>query len=208
MDLSMAVGYGIAGFLGVLALFVFLVRRRRRRAYSSRSSERAYMLVQDDGGLQYVPCLRDEKRHGFNLRGYFIPEEFVSAVRHGPAVYMLATHYAVPADGDMTHDGGYADLIEVPQPRMLASWADADRARRRLNWAAVFERGDGSLAGLKNLAYGVMVVALLLTTFQVFSIKSGVGSLRDAVVLSSEAALRDAAARPLPVDVGAPAGDQ
>ncbi len=165
-------------------------------------SARLWMLVQGDNGPEFVPCYYDGNHHGYNVRDSFFPREFCRTVGHG--VVVLATHMLMPADGDSKHPGSHEELVSVPQPSFTASWTDYDRARRRLNWDAVWSRGDGSLSGLKNIANGLMVVCLLLGVFMLFGLRGQVARLSDSsVVLAGQ--LSRISGDTLPATLPAPA---
>jgi hypothetical protein len=173
-----------------------------------------WMLIQGDSGPEFVPCSRDGDHHGFVVRGAFYPREFCRQVRNGAGIYMLASHCLMPSDGNSAHGGDYGNLVEVEQSHFTASWMDFDLARRRLNWSSIFNRGDGTMAGLRNIASGLMVVCLLFLLFQTFSIRSNIGRLADTnVTLTGQLARMGGGVAPAaPVsrspDLGAPTGDK
>jgi hypothetical protein len=171
---------GLGGF-GLLRLF----RRPGWRTSSPAAvvdhdaarPARVWILTQTDDGPALVPGFYDPAKHGYTIQDAFFPQEFCKAV--GQNTLVLATYMLMPADGNTAHGGDYEDLQPVPQAGWTAAWTDYDRARRRLNWDAVWSRGDGSLSMLKNIANGLTVVVLLILLFTSFGIKSGVSTVGD-----------------------------
>jgi hypothetical protein len=168
--------------LGVWGIVRLVVRRRGSRSavgvvdYDAARPSRVHILIQTGEGPAFVPGYYDPRKHGYTIQDAFFPQEFCKAVGHNTLI--LATHMLMPGDGNTAHGGDWEDLQLVPQASWTAAWTDYDRARRRLNWDAVWSRGDGSLAGLKNIANGLMVVVLLILMFKSFSQGSTLGSLQ------------------------------
>ncbi len=189
--------FGIVLLLGWFAVRLLRGRKpasAKPSAAAVRSDElRLWMLIQGDAGPKFAQCEYDDELHGYREGGKFFPREFCQVV---PArgLVVLATHMMMPTDGDSKHTGDWSDLVEVTQPSWTAAWADFNRARQRLNWSSLWERGDGSMAGLKNIATALTIVCLLLLTFRSFTSGSTINSIYDHVskpVVSAPAADAD-----------------
>jgi hypothetical protein len=199
--------YVIAGVAVLGLVGWWFARPGRGGGVVDDASVTLWMLMQGDSGPEFVPCSHDDAGHGYTVRGAFYPREFVRQVKNGNGVYMMASHCLMPGDGNAGHTGSWDDLVEVEQGHFIASWVDFDRARRRLQWDSVWNRGDGSLAGLKNIASGLTVVALLILMFTTFSTRSALNRIADTnVTLTGQlAALQVPTAA---AGIGAPAGDK
>jgi hypothetical protein len=95
------------------------------------------------------------------------PDELLKDV--GGGVYMLASAVMMPADGDITHSGSYLPVVSVAQLDWSASWESYDRARRRLNFDALWERGGDMSGMVRNFIFA----CILATTVFV-----GIGGMR------------------------------
>jgi hypothetical protein len=141
-----------------------------------------YLLVQSMGGLKRVPAKFDSKKKGFRAAGnYWVPVEMTQKVQGSPD-YLVATGLYMPSDGSMYENGEY---LELDQPSWVAHFETYRAAIRRLNFAALWQRGDGSSAGLKNLMMGFIVCMALWTIFNTQGLKGQVKDANSAMVILS-----------------------
>ncbi|WP_029215627.1 hypothetical protein [Kallotenue papyrolyticum] len=157
--------------------------RKRKRV-----DDRCWLLLQTTRGPELVEGRRSPE-NGVEARGCFYPDEFL--VPLGRENYFLATHCYMPKDGDLTVNAGdeSLELVEVPQLHYIAHWREYDAARRRLNWAMVWRKGDGSATALKNLMYACILMMAIWTSWQVSGFKSLAARIQDQqVVLSGQIA--------------------
>jgi hypothetical protein len=153
-----------------------------------RSGESFVLLAGEDGPV-LRPGRRDEVGHGVKAGGVFYPDEFLRPL--GRRSYFLASGCEMPASGNLKADGSVpaSELVTLPQPEWVASWRSYDSARRRLNWGAVWNRGDGSSVVLRNMVQGFILVCVLVTLWSAWSSRGTTDRLNyEVTVLSGQVA--------------------
>jgi hypothetical protein len=148
-----------------------------------------FVLVGGASGPVLERGKRDEVGHGVKVGAVFYPDEFLRPL--GVKAYFLATGCLMPMSGNLKADGSVdgAELVPVPQPEWVASWRSYDSARRRLNWGAVWNRGDGASVVLRNLVMAVMLVGVLATSWASWGARSTGDRLNyEVTVLSGQVA--------------------
>ncbi len=177
---------------------------RRRGAASSRGECR--LLVVDDDGPLVLRAVRTADR-GVKVDGVFYPDELLRDV--GCDTYQLATAVEMPADGDMSHNAPYAPLRVVGQLEWTAGWESYDQGRRRLNAAAVWDRGGDMGSLIKNAILAGVLIIGMFSGWTSLRVGSSAAEL-DSKVSDLNAALYRVIAPPALATpgVGAPTGDR
>jgi hypothetical protein len=191
----------------------------RRRGPVDSTGPARLLVVEDDGPL-VVECRRTPER-GVKVGERFYPDELLRDV--GCDTYMLAPAVEMPDDGDLRHPGGWEAVREVAQLHWVASWDSYDRARRRLNYDALWERGGGLGNLVKNGLWVLLAVVALYTGMMAYRAGNAASELRGEVAAlradvgrldgSLYQVVRPAGPGPSPsvppaaTSVGAPAGD-
>lgn len=169
---------------------------------------------------QEGPVALDARRSpegGVNYKGVLYPDELLRDL--GGGVYLLASAVLMPADGNVTHNAPYEPLVAVQQLDWCASWDSYDKARRRLNSAAVWEKGGDLSNMVKNTIFAAILAVSLLTGFSSLRAGGAAGELATQVSDLRIALQRNgvqvgtATAVPVPAvapagGVGLPAGDR
>ena len=170
------------------------------------------LALDQTGGI--VLDARRSPEGGVVYDGILYPDELLRDM--GGGVYQLASAVQMPADGNMTHNAPYEPLVDVGQLDWVAHWADYDKARRRLNAAALWQKGGDTAALIKNTLYAAILAVSLLTGFSAFRASGAVGELNNNVIELRGALARNgvpvgSASAPSLVPVsgaGLPAGDR
>jgi len=101
-------------------------------------------------------------------------------------VLVPAATVELPEDGNIDDaQSGRVKVTPAAQPVWTAHFSTYVRTLRRLNWAALWQRGDGSATLLKNFAYALIVVVSLWTLFTVRGLGGSVTRLADNLVVVS-----------------------
>lgn len=181
-----------------------------RRRGPAEAGPCRFLVVDQDGPL-VVEALRTPER-GVKFGGILYPDELLRDL--GAGVYMLATNLEIPADGDMSRNAPVEAVVTVGQLDYTASWESYDRARRRLNYDALWERGGNMGNLIKNFLFACIFMTSLLAGLA--GLRAGgaasdlsreVSDLR-AVIIKPTAALGAPGAPAVVPTLGPPAGDR
>lgn len=161
---------------------------------------RCQLLAVDESGPIMVRAWRTKDR-GVKYDGVLYPDELLKQI--GDDCYMLAGKVQMPADGDISHNAPFEPLRDVSQLEWTASWESYDRARRRLNADALWERGGAMSGAIRNI---LMCMVFCVTLFAAIA---GMRTSSAASDLAREASdLRGAIYKVIePAPLGAPTGD-
>lgn len=145
------------------------------------------LALDQTGGI--VLDARRSPEGGVVYDGILYPDELLKDM--GGGVYQLASAVRMPADGNMTHNAPYEPLVDVAQLDWIADWSDYDKARRRLNAAALWQKGGDTQALIKNTIYAAILAVSLLTGFSSWRAAGVSGDLNTNVLELRGALIRN-----------------
>ncbi len=147
---------------------------------------------------------------GVKYEDIVYPDELLRDL--GGGLYQLATALDLPSDGDMTHNASsLLPVISVSQIEWTATYASFDRARRRISWDSLWERGGSTANMFKNFILALVLASSLFTAFAGFRTSGSaselahqVGDTRSALNRTIELLQEQRATVPTPQPSAAP----
>jgi hypothetical protein len=132
----------------------------------------------DEEGLVCITAARSPQG-GVLYDGVLYPDELLRDL--GAGLYQLATALEMPADGNTAHPGTFTPVVSVSQIEWTASWASYDRARRRINWDELWQRGGTTANLAKNMILALVLVTSLFSAWAGFRTSGSAAELANQV---------------------------